>query len=1175
MKKNLVSTLVIALFLITYKLNAQLPVNYIFTQDSLDGFNEEKAIEMAVGKHLVDNEFKFFLNNAKREFVDHKYNIGHSHDIVWKTLQTATIQPACSNVDFENGTLSGWTVSNGGNSNSLTMSGCCSPGVGVASVINSIGNDPLFNTLSLVSPFGGNKIVKLNNATAGNKAQRISQTFNVTSSNAIFQIAYSGLLNSGGHDCFEQPYINISIKDSTGTVLSCPKIEIQAPDPNCIPTNSTSTLGWNYTGFDNSGGKVYWHNWDIKTVDLSPYIGSNITVQITVGSCIFSAHYGYGYFDCRCLPLEITLNNNIYDATPQIPINVSTCGSGSASINAPTGLGPYLWNGPAGSGVTGLTTQSMTVTTPGTYTLNMSPAGGCTAGGVTKYIILNVTPNPTVTNITAQATCTNATGSGTINVSSGSAPFNYNWIPAASTSSLGTGLSPGTNYTVNVVDTFGCKAATIVSIASFTDAPTYTISPLSANLTCFATSVTVTASTFSNTTAVWTHTTTSSFTATAPGTYSCVVTNTISSCTSTVPIIITTNTIVPVATYTKSCNAGVVSLNASSTSGVALGWLAPTSPPSPVSNPGSSSATGFYTLTATNLSTGCKSTYTVESIVPALTVLTSPSNQLTCTSPSVQSTASSSTSSATITWFDGVATSTTGTLPITTAGSYTATASLAGGCSTQSVITITTNTNVGANINAPTTVLSCVTTTITLTANQTSGGVYNYTWTPSAPTGTNNTFAVASPDTYSLSMINTTNGCTATALPIAITQNTILPTATYSVLCGTYPATLSATSSSGINLTWLSPTMPFATSVPNNGTSSASGIFTVTATNPSTGCKTTYTIQSLIPDVSITNNPAIYTLTCNNPTIQATAASSTSATQSVVITWLNGSSTANVLPITAAGNYTVDVQISGGCSTRSVVAIITNTAAGVAISSPSTIVSCATNSLPLAANVTTANPYTYVWLPSTPIYTNSIYNVSDAGTYTVIVMNTVNGCTASATQSVTHETVTASFIADPYQGLMPLPVTFSNTSSNALSYNWDLGNGNIYTTTNASTIYESQGNYSVVLTATNGFCVDTAVRIIKVELVSFFKVPNVFTPNGDGKNDIYTFDAVNMGEITFTVFDRWGLKMLETTSNGNVKWDGKNKGGSVINDGTYFYIIKAVGLDDVKYDLQGTITIFQ
>jgi gliding motility-associated-like protein len=1128
---------------------------------------------------LIDKEFKFFLYKSKREFVDHKYDIGHSHDIVWKTLQTATVQPACSNVDFESGTFGGWTVSHGGNSNSLTMGGCCPTiGAGVATIINSVGNDPLFPTLSLVSPFGGNKIAKLNDASANNKSQRISQTFNVTSSNAIFQIAYCGLLNSGGHGCSDQPYINISVKDSTGTDLPCPKIEIQAPDPACIPTNSTSTLGWNYTGFDNGLGAVYWHNWEIKTVDLSPYIGSNITVQITVGDCTFSAHYGYAYFDCKCLPLELNLNGNIFDATPQIPINVSTCGSTSALVNAPTGLGPYLWDGPAGSGISAVTTQSMTTSTPGTYTLVMSPAGGCNGGSVTKYVILNVTPNPTLTGVSAQATCTNATGSGTISVASGTSPFTYNWLPAASTGSIGTGLSPGIDYTVNVVDTFGCQSATTISIASFTDAPTYTINPLSANLTCFSPSLTVTAITGTNTTVAWTHTNTANFDVSAPGSFSCVVTNTISSCTATVPITITTNMVAPIATYTALCNGAIINLNASSSGGVALGWLAPTAPPSPVSNPGSSTSTGIFTLTATNLATGCKSTYTVESLVPNLNVLTSPSNNiLTCTSQTIQATASSSSPSATITWYDGVSTSTVNPLPISANGTYTTIASLPGGCSTQSVISVTTNTAVGATINSPTTVLSCIINTITLTANQTSAGAYNYTWTPSSPTVTISTYSVSTTGSYSLNMLNATNGCTATAVPITITIDTIAPVATYTINCALFPAALNATSTAGINLIWTTPTTP-TTSVANFGTSSASGVFTLTATNPPTGCKTTYTVVSLVPNVSIGSSSASNIITCSVQNIQAMA---TSTTSTDIITWLDGTgtSTVNPYPITASGNYTANVQALGGCVSQSVITVTTNTAVGVTISSASTIITCLTNSLALNANPLTTGAYTYSWTPSSTTATNSVYAVSNAGTYTVTALNATNDCVATATLAVTHETITASFIANPYQGLMPLAVTFTNTSSGnpiATDYSWDLANGVTYPNImTVATVYEMQGNYPVILTATYGFCQDTAVIIIKVDLVSSLKVPNVFTPNGDGKNDVFTFDAVNMGEITFTVFDRWGLKMFENTSAGNVRWDGKNKGGSTVNEGTYFYIIKATGLDDVKYDLKGTVNIFQ
>ncbi len=943
MKQRILSVFTI-LFTLMLGQKAQAQTNYVFSPDSLKGFDIKQANDIAVSKHLVGKEYDFYMQREKREFVNHKYHLKHKDNIVWTTTQKATVQLPCSNVDFENNDFSGWSVSNGSNSNSITMAGCCTPGFGVANIISSTGTDPLFPTLQLNSPFGGNFIAKLNDETAGNKSQRISQTFNVTSSNAIFQIAYAGLLNSGGHGCPDQPYINISVMDSAGVVLTCPKINIQAPDPACVAPASV-TAGWNYTGFDNGGGAVYWHDWEIKTVDLSPYIGSNITIQITVGDCSFSAHYGYAYFDCQCLPLEINLNGTIFDATPQTPIDVSTCGSITAAITAPFGLGPYLWNGPAGSGVSAVTTQSMITSTPGTYTLTMSPEGSCAPGGSTiKYVILHVTPNPTVTSISAQATCTNATGAGTVNVVSGTSPFTYSWNPSASTSSVSTGLSPGTDYTVTAIDTFGCRGTTIISIASFTDAPTYTINPLSGNLTCLSPSLTVTVNTSTNTTAVWTHTSTTNFDVTAAGSFSCVVTNTLSSCTATVPITITSNTVAPVAIPLVTCNGSVVSLNATAGAGIALGWLAPTTPnPSPVSNPGTSTATGIFTLTATNLTTGCQKTYT---------------------------------------------------------------------------------------------------------------------------------------------------------------------------------------------------------------------------------------IQSLVPNLSVTTNPNITNLTCITSSIVATATTTTSGAN---ITWASsaGTSTINPYTFTTAGTYTTIVALPGACSTQSVFTVTSNTLVNVNVTSPSTIIPCSTNSLALTASGFGGGPYTYTWT-SAPTSTNSTYYVSQAGTYSVVVTDATNGCTTTATYSVSHETVDASFVASTYGGLMPLPVTFTNTSTNAVDYTWDYANGSpIDTTFDGSTIYNMQGDYSVILTATKGFCVDTAVRIIRVDLVSFLTIPNVFTPNGDRVNDEFILKAINLGDITMTVFDRWGKKVFDATTTGMMKWDGKTKSGADVADGTYFYIIKASGLDDQKYDYQGTVNVFR
>jgi len=247
------------------------------------------------------------------------------------------------------------------------------------------------------------------------------------------------------------------------------------------------------------------------------------------------------------------------------------------------------------------------------------------------------------------------------------------------------------------------------------------------------------------------------------------------------------------------------------------------------------------------------------------------------------------------------------------------------------------------------------------------------------------------------------------------------------------------------------------------------------------------------------------------------------------------------------------------------------------------MITCATGSVSLNASSSVGGPYSYSWTPSVTTTTGTAYTATAAGNYTVVALNAANGCTATTSQAISMESISASFNANTYQGQMPLPVTFTNTSvvlntnPAGTNYTWSFGDGN-GTASNDTTVnhlYNSQGNFPVILTAINGFCSDTAVRYIKVDLISVFEVPNVFTPNGDGKNDVFTFNAINMGEITLTIFDRWGLKMFEATETGNVRWDGKNKGGSTVTDGTYFYIIKATGLDDAKYDLKGSVNVFQ
>lgn len=509
---------------------------------------------------------------------------------------------------------------------------------------------------------------------------------------------------------------------------------------------------------------------------------------------------------------------------------------------------------------------------------------------------------------------------------------------------------------------------------------------------------------------------------------------------------------------------------------------------------------------------------------------------------------------------------------------YTVTATDANGCEGTTTFSVDPYPPAPAytlNVN-PSYTLTCLNpnTTITFTNTNSNTGV---TWGGPLGVITGSNVVVSSPGTYTYSAINTVSTCSLTG-SITITSDANIPSATFSTSCNTNTVTLAAVTSPSNTLAWTEPTSPVNT-LGNPATSTAVGVFTLTVTDPSNGCVKTYTTLTSIPQVNITSSSG-NTLTCLNPTVLANA---NSIPTGASITWNNGTSTVttNPFPITANGTYTATATNTLGCSSETVITVSTNTAVNVSIIPSSTMISCATGSVILNASSSVGGPYSYTWAPTTPSVSGTSYTATSPNIYSVIALNAANGCTATATQAISMESINASFVADVYQGQMPLPVSFTNTSLGTnpvgTNYNWNFGDGNTIASndTTVNHLFNTEGDFPVILTATNGFCTDTAVRYIKVDLISLFEVPNVFTPNGDGNNDVFTFKAINMGQITLTIFDRWGLKMFESTETGNVKWDGKNKGGSTVTDGTYFYIIKATGLDGTDYDLKGSVNVFK
>lgn len=1158
-------------------------ISYPFDSDSLYGFNEEAVLKEALSKRLEGFELKAYIAMSKRKFIDKKYNIQPSLSPIiqeekqWNNIRTTSnilppslLSTSCNNSDFESGAFSPWQGSYGSTSgaDNCSMSGCCpTSGNSYNTLLSTPFNDPNIPSLTIPnSPFGGNIIARVNNTGPGDwTTSALEYSMNVTPNNALFQIAYIAVLESGGHCGNEQPtflitfYVDNTCTGTAFTPTTCPQINVIAP-PACAPYCGTST----FTNYATSGSYYYNTSWQQISVDLTPFLNKCVKIRFAAADCIYGGHVGYVYLDAICSPMDITTDNgavvNTYPAGSPT-ITASMCGYSSATLTAPPGLGPYQWQGPAGFPTQ--TTQAVVTNITGNYTLTMNPPGACSP--ITRTITVVNTPAPALQVTPVQPSCTNSVAVVSATASLGSGSFSISWSPPpASTTQISantfsaSGLIPGSN-TVTVRDSVGCTATQVFTINAAAVIPTFSISLSDDTLTCNQPTVTASAvSTNSNAVANYTFTSVSSgafagnpYTVSMPGTYTVFAQDANSGCIYTQTFVVGNYTTVPSVTVTPNTlnipcigSAGTFTGTSTPTTNITYQWLQPGG--SPVSGnlltPG---VAGTYTFVATNIANGCSNTFTV-----AVT----------------QSTAAP----------------------------------------TMTVSAINNNYNIKCSPN-----------TVTLVVNATqaqNGGVPIPYWTDatgSSTLSTFNTFTTNTPGNYVCVVYDPVPGGCIVSQTITVGMDTLKPVGGYTLNVPTntlsckYPsAVLTGTSSvSGATYIWYTPgTVPNQTLAVNSTTNISQttvGTYTVEITDPNNGCKrkVPVTIYQDKQPLGLTAKATPTALTCKDlqTTLQFTP---NPISDPLTYTWTTPpptfSNTSNN-PVTfyTAGTYTLcTTRLSNGCQSCTTVLVGSNTTPPATTAVGPYTIACGYTNTTIYAGVTPSTNLTYVWdgPPGATITPVNGYSptVTNAGNYLVVVTNTTTGCAAQNYVTVVNGTINADFTPNPSDGFAPLNVSFTNNSTfgnpTNLSYYWSFGNGGTITavanptvpTPGAFTTYNSPGTYTVVMIMKNGPCIDTAMRIIRVDVPSDMEVPNIFTPNGDGVNDYFIIHATNLTEIQCIIFDRWGVEMYNvTTDKGNIQWDGKTKGGKDAPAGTYFYTIKAKGKDDKTYEKQGYITLIR
>jgi gliding motility-associated-like protein len=197
--------------------------------------------------------------------------------------------------------------------------------------------------------------------------------------------------------------------------------------------------------------------------------------------------------------------------------------------------------------------------------------------------------------------------------------------------------------------------------------------------------------------------------------------------------------------------------------------------------------------------------------------------------------------------------------------------------------------------------------------------------------------------------------------------------------------------------------------------------------------------------------------------------------------------------------------------------------------------------------------------------------VSVAGSYSLTRTGLCN--TATDQIEITGLPVTANFACDVDSGYITLPVFVSDQSINGEVYTWYLNDSLINFNAPGTVTFPDSGTYVLKLVLTNSSgCSDVDSSIIRVLSDKLnLEIPNVFTPNGDGINDLFQVKYNAVKSFQANVFNRWG-RLIYSWNSVSDGWDGKSN-NELMPSGTYYFIISGTDIKDQVFLEKGSLTL--
>lgn len=849
------------------------------------------------------------------------------------------------------------------------------------------------------------------------------------------------------------------------------------------------------------------------------------------------------------------------------PPAATFCSSDSVTLVA-SGVSSYTW---APSTALNVTTGATVVASPTTntyYVVTGTGIGGCVKK---DSALITVNATPTVTILPAVPVICSG-DSITLNASGA---LNYEWMPSGglnctTCSSPHAGPANATTYTVVGISLKGCTDTTLLTVTVNT---TPTVSVVSTNTTTICSSDTsflkasgaatytwspsigLSASTGANVSALPNVTTT--YTVTGSNGSGCSSTDSI------VINVIPSPTLSVSATATPICSGTSTTLTASG--GSAYTW----SPAGSLSASTGSSVTASplvtttYTVSAINGGACASIGNVVLTITPTPTMVVTQSAASICLHDSVILGASGA---ATYAWTTG---QTTDSITVKPSSSTTYTVTGKNGACT-GIATATVTVNLVNITGTPVKPALCIGDSTVIDAS----GAATYTWFPSTglnvTTGISVTATPAITTTYTLAGVSAF-GCSDTTKVIITVNSLPVVKATSSVptICSNgSTATLNASGAS--SYTWSPSTgLNQTTGSPVVADPSSSFTYTVTGTDAK-GCSDTASVR-----LTVVAPPAITITATGGDSVCNGTSKILSASGGISYVWkTNPVQTTDSITVTPSASTTYTVIGSNGiCVDSAKVSIFLDSPFTVGIVNDTL---CAGNTANISANVSGGSlPYTYIWSNGLGTLSSAAITVLPGPvTYTCTVSN---GCGQTIPGTVVVDGASApnaAFTITPDTVPGGQLIGFINSNSGGNNWFWAMGDGVRFDSTSSIIYsYDQPGTYYVTLWVLNRFgCIDSAIEGLYV--TEGIYIPNVFTPNGDGQNDVFHVSTNGMKTYNIEIFNRWGEKVFQSNSL-EIDWDGTTSSGIEESTGQYYYIVKVSDFANKQYVYKGYVELLR